>query len=70
MKRTPGGEGKEHETVNLQAVEGRLKRLPACLLKNEPATHRWWQVKAVNAGAIVKASLNRAFVTSYGPEPG
>ncbi len=40
VKRTPGGEWKEHETINLQAVGGRLKRLTACLLKNEPATYR------------------------------
>ena len=39
VKRTPGGEWKEHETINLQAVGGRLKRLTACLLKNEPATY-------------------------------
>jgi len=29
----------EHETINLQPVGGRLKRLTACLLKNEPATY-------------------------------
>ena len=40
VKRTPGGEWKEHETINLQPVGGRLKRLTACLLKNEPATYR------------------------------
>ena len=40
VKRTPGGEWKEHETVNLQAVGGRLKRLTSCLLKNEPATYK------------------------------
>ena len=70
VKRTPGGEWKEHETINLQPVEGRLKRLTACLLKNEPATYSQWQVKVENTGAIVKASLNRACVTGYRPEPG
>ena len=40
VKRTPGGESKEHETINLQSVGGRLKRLTACLLKNEPATYK------------------------------
>ncbi len=28
---------------------GRFKRLTVCLLKNEPATYRQWQVKAFNA---------------------
>ena len=37
--RTPEGEWKEHETINLQAVVERLKRLTACLLKNEPTTY-------------------------------
>ena len=36
----------------------------------EPATYRWWQVKAENAGARVKASFKRALVTIYRPEPG
>jgi len=40
------------------------------MLKNEPATYRQWQVKIENIGAIVKASLNRAIVTVYRPEPG
>ena len=39
VKRTPGGEWKEHETINLQSVKERLERLIACLLKNEPATY-------------------------------
>ena len=50
----------EHETVSLQAMGGRFKRLTVCLLKNEPATYRQWQVKAVKAQAIAKASLKRA----------
>ena len=40
VKRTPGGEWKEHETESLQAVEERLKRLTSFLLKYEPATCR------------------------------
>jgi hypothetical protein len=32
----------------------------ACLLKNEPASYVSGKVKAVTAGAVAKASLNRA----------
>ena len=39
---------------------GRFKRLTVCLLKNEPATYKQWQVKAFNAQAKAKASLKRA----------
>jgi len=44
--------------------------LTACMLKNEPATYMQWQVKIENIKAIVKASLKRAYVTVYRPEPG
>ena len=43
MKRTPSGSEIEHETVSSQAVGGAQPgALTACLLKNEPATHRQW----------------------------
>ena len=38
------GKRKEHETISLQVAED-LLRLPVCLLKNEPATYRWWPDK-------------------------
>ena len=42
-----------------------------CLLKNEPATYRLWQVKEELSEAKVKASLKRAYiVTICRPEPG
>jgi hypothetical protein len=36
-----------------------------CLLKNEPATYRWWQVKCEIHEAKEKASLKRAFLSSF-----
>jgi hypothetical protein len=71
-EKNPGeGSETEHETVSLQAVGGRFKRLTACLLKNEPATYRSWQVKVRATEAKAKASLNRASeVTICRPEPG
>ena len=40
-------------------------------MKNEPATYKHWQVKAVNAAAIAKASLNRAISSVFiDPNPG
>lgn len=60
----------EHETVSLQAMEGRFKRLTVCLLKNEPATCRQWQVKVEDTEAKVKTSPKRALVIVCRPEPG
>ncbi len=31
--------------MSLQAMGARLNRVTVCLLKNEPATYRHWQVK-------------------------
>ena len=40
-------------------------------MKNEPATYKQWQVKAVNAEAKAKASPKRAIkVIVCRPEPG
>ena len=44
--------------------------LTACMLKNEPATCKQWQVKVENTVSIVKASLKKALVTVCRPEPG
>jgi hypothetical protein len=43
-----------------------------CLLKNEPATYRLWQVKVENTEAKVKASPKRAnFMSQFvDPNPG
>jgi hypothetical protein len=42
-----------------------------CLLKNEPATYRLWQVKEILSEAKVKASLKRAVVSQFvDPNPG
>ena len=38
-----------------------------CLLKNELTTTHWLREPI---GAVVKASLHRAIVNVYGPEPG
>ena len=40
------------------------------LLKNEPASYKYWQVKSILLEAKAKASLIRAFMVSgYRPEP-
>jgi hypothetical protein len=45
--------------------------MTACLLKNEPASNRLWQVKAVIAEARAKASPNRANTSQFiDPNPG
>jgi hypothetical protein len=67
VKRTPAGEWKEHETISLQAVGGRLNVwLRACWRMSR----RLIGNGRLNVGAIAKASLNRAFVIAYRPEPG
>jgi hypothetical protein len=57
----------EHETVSLQAVGGRLNVwLRACWRMSR----RLISNGRLILGAIAKASLNRAFVVAYRPEPG
>ena len=63
MKRTPSG---RHETVSSQAVGGDVGST-VCLLKNELTTTHWLREPI---GAVVKASLHRAIINVYGPEPG
>ena len=69
VKRTPGGEWKEHETISLQAVGERFNvwlrscwRMSRRLIGNG-------LVKVKNTGALAKASLKRAFVIISRPEP-
>ena len=38
--------------------------------ENEPTTHRQWLGLREPTRAVAKASLHRAIVTAYGPEPG
>ena len=45
--------------------------MTVCLLKNEPASYRWWQVKTNTVAARAKASLNRAIKSPFiDPNPG
>ena len=70
-EKNPGrGSEIEHETISLQAVGERFNvwlrscwRMSRRLIGNG-------LVKVVNTGAIAKASLKRAFVIIYRPEPG
>ncbi len=39
--------------------------MTSCLLKNEPATYRYWQVKTVYVGATAKASVNERVLSIF-----
>ena len=61
VKSTPGGEWNRPETVNLQAVEGSIRRAN-CVPIEEWAGELIYaaRLRNFNSGAIAKASLNRA----------